>query len=63
VGYQPGDIFLLCTDGLTEGLYDYQLTDLLRSPEAASDIANQLVDRSLAISGRDNTTALVVRVI
>ncbi len=65
VGCEPGDIFLLCTDGLTDGLYDQQLLELLRSPEVAAgdgNAAQRLVDASLANSGRDNTTALVVRI-
>ncbi len=65
VACEPGDTFLLCTDGLSEGLYGHQLTDLLR--EAASDgtedsSAHRLVETSLANDGRYNTTALVVRV-
>ncbi len=68
VACEPGDIFLLCTDGLTEGLYNHQLVELLRAPQAAkrgkavpSTIAERLVDASLANDGRDNTTALVIQ--
>lgn len=63
VACEPGDIFLLCTDGLTEGLYDRDLFDLLRAPsmiEAASTPAHRLVDASLSRAGRDNTTAVVI---
>lgn len=66
VGYEPGDIFLLCTDGLTEGLYESQLADLLRTPETEageSNPARRLVEASLHNSGRDNTTALVIQVV
>jgi serine/threonine protein phosphatase PrpC len=66
VGYEPGDAFLLCTDGLTDGLYDHHLIDLLRAPisgEKAINPASALVDASLTNSGRDNTTALVIRVV
>lgn len=65
VGYEPGDIFLLCTDGLTEGLYDHHLVELLRpnDPAAAEgNPAQRLVEASLMNSGRDNTTALVIQV-
>jgi len=66
VGYEPGDIFLLCTDGLTEGLYSHQVVDLLRGPDGElpdATTAHRLVEASLANDGRDNTTALVVKVI
>jgi protein phosphatase len=65
VPYQSGDIFLLCTDGLVEGLYDHQLVEFLRSSLATppgANLANQLVEESLARSARDNTTAVVIRV-
>ena len=62
VSCEKGDIFLLCTDGLTDGLYDHHLVEILRSPQAAADPAQSLVTESLKNSGRDNTTALVVQV-
>ncbi|MSR67039.1 MAG: serine/threonine-protein phosphatase [Pedosphaera sp.] len=65
VPYESGDIFLLCSDGLVDGLFEHRLIDLLRSDdsEAAPDSsASTLVEASLQQSGRDNTTALVVTV-
>lgn len=65
VGYESGDIFLLCTDGLVDGLYESHLVELLRSPEPSdtnANLANCLVNESVAKSGRDNTTALVIKV-
>lgn len=66
VGYSPGDIFLLCTDGVIEGLYDATLLELLRTgtvDETSTAPALRLVEASLARSGRDNTTALVIEVL
>jgi protein phosphatase len=60
VGYQAGDLFLLCTDGLVEGLYDAQILELLRRGEGPR--AEALVRQAVENSGRDNTTALVVEV-
>lgn len=65
VAYEPGDFFLLCTDGVTDGLYDARLLDLLRAPgaeQAAVNPARRLVSAGLENSGRDNTTALVVEI-
>jgi protein phosphatase len=66
VAYQAGDTFLLCTDGLVEGLSDRHLVELLHpdaSAERVADLAHLLVEESLNKDGRDNTTALVVQVI
>ena len=59
VGCERGDLFLLCTDGLIDGLFDQQLVEKLRAPESS---AQQLVNASIKNSGRDNTTALVIQV-
>lgn len=64
VGCEPGDIFLLCTDGLTEGLYNHHLVDLLRSADftgTSSNPAKVLVDEAVKNDGRDNTTALIIK--
>lgn len=60
--HRPGDLFLLCSDGLSEGLYPHQIVDLLRS-ESQGDMnpAKALVEASVDRDGRDNTTAMVVR--
>lgn len=66
VTYETGDVFLLCTDGLVEGLHDSHLEAYLRSPESFQpgvNPAHRLVEEALARSGRDNTTAVVIRVV
>ena len=65
VAYEKGDRFLLCTDGLIDGLFDEQLTEMIRHPspaEATHPPAQRLVEASLDRSGKDNTTALVIEV-
>lgn len=60
VSCQPGDCFLLVTDGITDGLWDHHLEDILRHPDAVITPAQQLINEALARSGRDNTTAVVI---
>jgi len=60
VAHEPGDIFLICSDGLVEGLYDDQLLELLHP--AGDNPALRLVKESVDKAGRDNTTALVIQV-
>ena len=65
IGYQPGDRFLICSDGLIDGLWDRAINELLREPSAAlaeKNPAQRLVEEALAASGRDNITAIVVEV-
>lgn len=61
---KPGDSYLIASDGLTDGLDENEITTLLQRSEKApiADALDQLIDRSLARSGRDNTTAILVRV-
>jgi serine/threonine protein phosphatase PrpC len=58
-----GDIFLLCSDGLTEGLYNHQIVEVLRVDKAGFNPAKTLVESAVLGDGRDNATALVVRVV
>jgi serine/threonine protein phosphatase PrpC len=64
IACERGDIFLLCTDGLTEGLRDEQMAELLRAKNvSAKNPAQNLVEMAVKNYGRDNTTALVIEVI
>jgi serine/threonine protein phosphatase PrpC len=61
IGLQRGDSFLLCTDGVTDGLYDDRLEDILRG--CAVEKSKSLVASAVDGSGRDNATALVVDIL
>jgi PPM family protein phosphatase len=61
--YAPGDRFVLCTDGVTDGLWDNGIEMLIREPSAVDgqqSEATRLVLAAVAESGRDNATAVVV---
>lgn len=65
VGFEVGDLFLLCTDGLVGGLTNDRLTELLRTPDSGvpdPNLSRRLVEESLERDGSDNTTALVIQV-
>ena len=65
VGYKPGDRFLICTDGLIDGLWDRNLDEILRNESVrpgGHTIAQQLVQEAVRNSGRDNVTAVVINV-
>lgn len=65
VAHRPGDRFLICSDGLVDGLWDRQVDELLRTPgpvDGDPSLAKRLVDEAVHNSGRDNTTAVVVEI-
>ena len=59
---QPGDIFLLCSDGLTGMLPDREIAAILAGSADPEDAVRQLVDAANEAGGADNITAVVVRI-
>jgi serine/threonine protein phosphatase PrpC len=58
---KSGDRFLLCTDGVTDALHDHRLREILDDCPKGISPAAHLVKEAIACSGRDNTTAVVVK--
>lgn len=59
---KENDVFLLCSDGLTDMLPEDEILHYLQqaaSPKAKADV---LIQAALAAGGKDNVTALVVQV-
>jgi len=59
VSCHSGDRFLLCTDGVNDGLWDTRLEEYLGTPTDQPKAA-RIVERAVAESGKDNCTAVVV---
>lgn len=60
---RPGDLFLLCSDGLTAGLTDQDLQALLLQHSDLEDAARALVDAANEAGGPDNITVGLVRIL
>ena len=58
---ENGDVFLLCSDGLTRELPDRVIQDLLSSDLSLEDQAARLVEAAKKAGGHDNITCLLVR--
>ena len=56
-----GDVYLLCSDGLSEVLAPGRIAELLELPAEAA--CHALVDAAYAAGSRDNISAIVVRVL
>jgi serine/threonine protein phosphatase PrpC len=58
-----GDRFLLCSDGITEYVKEYEIGEVLGKAASPARAAQKLVEMALERGGGDNATALVVRVL
>lgn len=58
---RPGDIVLLCSDGLTSMLPEPAVGDVLRSAADLEAAATELIDAANAAGGRDNITVVLFR--
>ncbi len=59
---RSGDVYLLCSDGLTDLIDDETICDLILSVDKLDDGCKNLVDTANGAGGIDNITVLLVRV-
>lgn len=58
---EPGDLFMLCSDGLTRELNDPLIESLLSIDLALEELCDRLVNAAKKAGGHDNITCLLVR--
>ncbi|MBQ9679704.1 MAG: serine/threonine-protein phosphatase [Ruminococcus sp.] len=59
--FRAGDMFLLCSDGVTDMLSDEEICRIIDDRMDVDVLARALVDAALDKGGVDNTTALLLR--
>src|SRR3954449_10872359 len=59
---RPGDIYLLCSDGLTTMIKEDRIAAILAESQALSDAVDRLVAVANEAGGRDNITVVAFRV-
>ena len=57
----PGDIFLLCSDGLTREISDESIQGILAAVRPLEERAKQLVEAAKTAGGNDNITCILVQ--
>lgn len=57
-----GDVYLVCSDGLTDMLTNVEICDILLSEREPSDCVERLIQSALDKGGRDNVTVIVCRI-
>lgn len=57
---EPDDLYLMCSDGLSDMIDDAEMLEILQNGAAHSDKASRLVTLANAKGGRDNISVLLV---
>jgi serine/threonine protein phosphatase PrpC len=58
----PGDIFLLCSDGLTDLVADPTIQEILSRPSELDQKVDALIGMAKTAGGRDNITVILCRI-
>ena len=59
---QPGDFYLLCSDGLSKMVDDATIAAGITSEESIEDAAEQLIVLANERGGRDNVSVVLLRI-
>jgi protein phosphatase len=57
------DLYLLCSDGLTDMLSNFEISDIMINNPEPETCVKKLIDAALEHGGRDNVTAIVCRLV
>jgi protein phosphatase len=60
---EPGDVFLLCSDGLSRELSDKQIESHLATNLLLADRCSRLVEAAKKAGGHDNITAILIQAV
>ena len=60
---QSGDIYLICSDGLTDMVSDFEISGVLGSGRDVGVCVKKLCDLAIGNGGRDNITLILVQTI
>ena len=58
---QPGDLYLLCSDGLSDMLDSAEIAQVLKMHDLLPEAGNALVDAANDAGGRDNISLILMR--
>ncbi|MGA0572090.1 Stp1/IreP family PP2C-type Ser/Thr phosphatase [Variovorax sp. VNK109] len=58
---EVGDLYLMCSDGLSDMVDDAGIAELLVSGASLEELATQLIDKANANGGRDNISVLLAK--
>jgi protein phosphatase len=63
VSARPGDVFVICSDGLTTMVKDPRIAEILAGADTLDDAVSELVREANEAGGRDNITVVAFRLV
>lgn len=57
------DLYLLCSDGLTDMLSNFEISDIMLNCQDVESCARMLIEKALDHGGKDNITTIVCKII
>lgn len=61
--YSPGDVMIICSDGLSTMLDDNRILEIIKSKKTSEDTVNSLIAAAKYEGGLDNITVICIRFI
>ncbi len=61
--FEPNTCFLLCSDGITRHINDFEIRDLLLSVKNPADTCQKMKDICYSRGAEDNLTAVIIKVV
>ncbi len=61
--YSPGDVMIICSDGLSTMLDDNRILEIIKSKKTSEDTVNSLIAAAKEEGGLDNITVICIRFI
>lgn len=61
--YSPGDVMIICSDGLSTMLDDNRILEIIKSKKTSEDTVNSLISAAKDEGGLDNITVICIRFI
>jgi len=58
----PGDLFLMCSDGLTDLVTDDEILEIIKTGSTLLSKAKQLIELANLVGGKDNVTVVLAEV-
>lgn len=60
---ESGDLYLLCSDGLTDMLTNFEIADVMIGCNDPENCVRKLIEQALEQGGKDNVTVIVCKIV